>query len=544
MRYFTLVELRVKTGLIISKMMFHPEVSFGEIVADTTPMLDPVLVSVWIEKDNTGRQLQSQKIRGHGIMRRQKTTLETAMRFLQSHEEIHQHRLCNNGHQTTLSTVSDRWRCNARQCRQQIDLRKGTWLQVIDVPEYLLIVLCIRLQTAECKVQLRNGDAGIGSRSKSLAVGILHRIGSKRSTRIGTNGELEGDVAKSILLPVVTTEGKTLVLGSKKIHNSDLNPIKKVHYRSNETDFHEPSTFNTKTNMSFLLTGIHFWMRFSVIGILFYAYTSTFDLGTCLGKYIPTKMRQSPSVGTNPRKTTTSQGILWNSIFRRPKAQQVYKHTGYMKGSLLNLSTEMWTSSTICHLFSTAKFPALCKEVAISSQYAFTSDGGAFGRDPRRRFCLSSISAYYLIKPVFSVHVTADFVDFVGQNDVTSCKNIHGYKVAATLFAAYTKFEELVIAGPERRVYQSCSAFCWPYEVIGYARRICCRSSLCNANYETATQYPFTPTNVAAIRNPTLGHSTKRFGITIPRAIDTAVAFDVTKNTTLTDARDTTIRLD
>lgn len=54
---------------------------------------------------------------------------ETAIRFLQSHGVIHQQRLCNNGHQMTLSTVSDRWRCNARQCRQEIGLRKGTWLE-------------------------------------------------------------------------------------------------------------------------------------------------------------------------------------------------------------------------------------------------------------------------------------------------------------------------------------------------------------------------------------------------------------------------------
>ena len=54
---------------------------------------------------------------------------ETAIRFLQSHGVIHQQRLCSNGHQMTLSTVSDRWRCNARQCRQEIGLRKGTWLE-------------------------------------------------------------------------------------------------------------------------------------------------------------------------------------------------------------------------------------------------------------------------------------------------------------------------------------------------------------------------------------------------------------------------------
>ncbi|GAA50865.1 DNA-directed RNA polymerase III subunit RPC6 [Clonorchis sinensis] len=34
-----------------------------------------------------------------------------------------------------------------------------------------------------------------------------------------------------------------------------------------------------------------------------------------------------------------------------------------------------------------AKFPTICKEAAISSQYEFASDGGTFGRDSRRRFC-------------------------------------------------------------------------------------------------------------------------------------------------------------
>ena len=54
---------------------------------------------------------------------------ETAIRFFQSYGVIHQQRLCYNGHQMTLSTVSDRWRCNVRQCRQEIGLRKGTWLE-------------------------------------------------------------------------------------------------------------------------------------------------------------------------------------------------------------------------------------------------------------------------------------------------------------------------------------------------------------------------------------------------------------------------------
>ncbi|KER19597.1 LOW QUALITY PROTEIN: hypothetical protein T265_15494 [Opisthorchis viverrini] len=52
---------------------------------------------------------------------------ENAIRFLQRHGVIHQQHICNDGHQMTLSTASDR--CNARQCQQEIGLRKRTWLE-------------------------------------------------------------------------------------------------------------------------------------------------------------------------------------------------------------------------------------------------------------------------------------------------------------------------------------------------------------------------------------------------------------------------------
>ncbi|KAG5447083.1 hypothetical protein CSKR_108821 [Clonorchis sinensis] len=48
-----------------------------------------------------------------------------------------------------------------------------------------------------------------------------------------------------------------------------------------------------------------------------------------------------------------------------------------------------------------AKFPTICKEAAISSQYEFASDGGTFGRDSRRRFCLPQHGIQGVIKPVF-----------------------------------------------------------------------------------------------------------------------------------------------
>ncbi len=48
-----------------------------------------------------------------------------AKRFSQNHGVIHLRWLCSNGHQRTLSVVSDWWRCNARQCRARNRTSKG-----------------------------------------------------------------------------------------------------------------------------------------------------------------------------------------------------------------------------------------------------------------------------------------------------------------------------------------------------------------------------------------------------------------------------------
>ena len=53
-----------------------------------------------------------------------------AVRFLQCHGILHTVRRCRKGHDMVLSLSDprDRWRCNLRECREEIPLRKDTWL--------------------------------------------------------------------------------------------------------------------------------------------------------------------------------------------------------------------------------------------------------------------------------------------------------------------------------------------------------------------------------------------------------------------------------
>ena len=54
----------------------------------------------------------------------------TAIEFLQQRQILHSRRLCDNGHhmELYLGDKEDRWRCNTRNCRQQKQLKAGTWL--------------------------------------------------------------------------------------------------------------------------------------------------------------------------------------------------------------------------------------------------------------------------------------------------------------------------------------------------------------------------------------------------------------------------------
>ncbi|KER20728.1 hypothetical protein T265_10782 [Opisthorchis viverrini] len=78
---------------------------------------------------------------------------ERAIRFLQSQGVFYQQRLCNNGRQMTLPTVPDRWRCNVQQCRQDIGLRKGTWLEGsrMDFRTVILFIYCCLKNLAKIK---------------------------------------------------------------------------------------------------------------------------------------------------------------------------------------------------------------------------------------------------------------------------------------------------------------------------------------------------------------------------------------------------------
>ena len=55
----------------------------------------------------------------------------SSIQFLQQHGILHNQRTCSRHHDMILSVtnVRERWRCNHRECRENIPVRKNTWLQ-------------------------------------------------------------------------------------------------------------------------------------------------------------------------------------------------------------------------------------------------------------------------------------------------------------------------------------------------------------------------------------------------------------------------------
>ena len=55
-----------------------------------------------------------------------------SIQFLQQRNIIHMQCLCANNHPMVLQLRvyrGDRWRCNIRECRSELSLRTGTWLE-------------------------------------------------------------------------------------------------------------------------------------------------------------------------------------------------------------------------------------------------------------------------------------------------------------------------------------------------------------------------------------------------------------------------------
>ena len=69
---------------------------------------------------------------------------EAAVIFLQQHRIIHNIKLCDRNHPMTLKPKRARWRCFSRDCRQDLGVRVGTWLEGsrMDLRKVVLFIYC------------------------------------------------------------------------------------------------------------------------------------------------------------------------------------------------------------------------------------------------------------------------------------------------------------------------------------------------------------------------------------------------------------------
>lgn len=74
-------------------------------------------------------------------------TKRQCVQLLQEYGVIHKEKICRNGHSMTLvlgerHDIPDRWRCQRRTCRHDIQLRKDTWLQGSRLPYRTILFFC------------------------------------------------------------------------------------------------------------------------------------------------------------------------------------------------------------------------------------------------------------------------------------------------------------------------------------------------------------------------------------------------------------------
>src|SRR5215831_1231223 len=88
----------------------------------------------------------------------------SSVQFLQQRGIIHNVRRCSNNHVMTLSLQQrrDRWRCARLDCREEIQLRQGTWLEGsrLSYRQIILFIYCWSKQLTSIKFCEEELDIG------------------------------------------------------------------------------------------------------------------------------------------------------------------------------------------------------------------------------------------------------------------------------------------------------------------------------------------------------------------------------------------------
>lgn len=88
-----------------------------------------------------------------------------AIKFLQKYEILHNERICKNNHKMSLclSEKEDRWRCNKKECRNQIQLKADTWLEGTHLKYNQIIMFIYSWAFEQTSIKYCQRELGIGS---------------------------------------------------------------------------------------------------------------------------------------------------------------------------------------------------------------------------------------------------------------------------------------------------------------------------------------------------------------------------------------------
>jgi transposase-like protein len=155
----TCIDTELSIVYIDTEFKKYNKIITNQILFVVLSISDVTLFIIYVKLVNTAMNLLTLSALVHDK--------DSSVRFLQQRGVIHNQRFCTNNHPMVLTFGyrQDRWRCRLRQCREDIPVRQGTWLQGsrLSYRQIVLFVYCWAKELSSIK--FCDNELQIGERS-------------------------------------------------------------------------------------------------------------------------------------------------------------------------------------------------------------------------------------------------------------------------------------------------------------------------------------------------------------------------------------------